>query len=262
KAHIGNLDKSWRLLEFAVSPDGTRAATVDPEYRIHVWRISGSERSRERTWENAGDGVAIGRIEFSGDGASLIVADERANRVRQFDVETGELVRTWDVQLTRGVCCSPAEPVLVCTCAENSLIAFSSRTGERLWTSPGTVYELHTMVITPDGRHLVTATSDKVIEIRDMRDGELIRELVAHQTSIESLSVSPDGKTLATIETSGRLCLWQFHTGELLFDLPGRNRDVPHRCQFSPDGTSLLYTYGRDYWVGEELDAYRLVRLK
>jgi WD40 repeat protein len=90
----------------------------------------------------------------------------------------------------------------------------------------------------PNGRELVTVSSDHTGRIWDTRSGRLRRVLVGHFFRVNTGSFSPDGHWIVTTSqfTAG---LWNARTGKLLFYL-GRDTKPLTSGSFSPSGNWIL----------------------
>lgn len=65
----------------------------------------------------------------------------------------------------------------------------------------------------PDGKKLVSGSTDRSIYLWDVESGELIRKLVGHWDHVNSVCFSPDGATLASASEDRSIRLWDVKSG-------------------------------------------------
>jgi WD40 repeat protein len=102
----------------------------------------------------------------------------------------------------------------------------------------GTVYSI---AISPDGKTLVSGSSDETIKIWNLATGQLLRTLTFtdyfSENNVYSVAISPDGKTL--VGSSETIKIWNLATGQLLRTLTVRSGSV-RSIAISPDGKTLV----------------------
>ncbi|MDJ0795737.1 MAG: DnaJ domain-containing protein [Calothrix sp. MO_167.B12] len=92
-----------------------------------------------------------------------------------------------------------------------------------------------TVVITPNGKTLVSASKDGTIKLWNFHTGELISTFTGHSAAVESIAVSPNGQIIASSSSDGIIKLWNLDNGEILHSLSGCSP-----IAFSPNGKKLL----------------------
>ena len=95
------------------------------------------------------------------------------------------------------------------------------------------------LIITPNGKMLISGSLDGTIRLWRLPDGRHIRTLEGHSDSVFCLSISPDGKILASGSLDNTIRLWDLHSGECLQILVGHERWV-NCLSISPDGKTLV----------------------
>src|SRR5258708_624814 len=95
-----------------------------------------------------------------------------------------------------------------------------------------------TVVSSPDGGLLASASLDKTIKLWDPHTGEHLRTLEGHSSEVNSVAFSLDGGLLASVSSDKTIKLWDPHTGEHLRTLEGHSSFVMS-VGFSPDGGLL-----------------------
>jgi WD40 repeat protein len=104
------------------------------------------------------------------------------------------------------------------------------------------------VAFSPDGRTLVSATDQPLIEIWDPASGERTGVLAGHSTTAGAVGFGPDGKTVFSAGADGTVIAWDL-TGDrrLVRQIAPPDR-TPNSLKTnvapSPDGTRLGYLYG------------------
>jgi WD40 repeat protein len=113
------------------------------------------------------------------------------------------------------------------------------------------------LVISPDGKLIVSGGKDSVIKVWSLADGSLLRTLDPGHKSINALAISPDGKMLASghYGVGHTVALWSLPGGKPLGD--GVEDEKVNALAFSPDGAHLVSAlgYGGDvkFWPVPDL---------
>jgi WD40 repeat protein len=93
------------------------------------------------------------------------------------------------------------------------------------------------LMISPDGKHLVTVSGDGVVKVSDFDTGNLIYKF-KHKFTVNHSNISPDGKYLVTVSDDKTAKVTDFATGELLFTI--KHKDVIYSSSISPNGKFLV----------------------
>jgi hypothetical protein len=101
---------------------------------------------------------------------------------------------------------------------------------------------VNALVVTPDGKTLITGSSDlgvKLWSLSDtLSDTKILTTLEGHKTPILALVVTPNGKILASGSEDGISKLWSLPDGNLLKSLEG-HKDWVGGLAVTPDGNIL-----------------------
>ena len=92
------------------------------------------------------------------------------------------------------------------------------------------------VVISPDGKTIVSASEDKTIKLWQ-RDGTLVSTLQGHSNVVKGVAISPDGKMIASASKDKTVKLWNLE-GTLIRTLQ-RHSDEVEEVVFSPDGQMI-----------------------
>jgi WD40 repeat protein/serine/threonine protein kinase len=113
----------------------------------------------------------------------------------------------------------------------------SAVTGQLLAPRRGHRDLVASIVFSPDGQHVASASFDKTIKIWDVHQERTPLTLTGHMMWVMELAYSPDGRTLASASADGTVKLWDPTTGDELATL-----NCPFgvaSVAFSPDGKTL-----------------------
>ncbi len=91
----------------------------------------------------------------------------------------------------------------------------------------------------PDGKLIVSASSDQTLKLWDADTGQALRTLAGHSASVNGCAFSPDGKLIVSASSDQTLKLWDAATGQALRTLAGHSASV-RGCAFSPDGKLIV----------------------
>ena len=94
------------------------------------------------------------------------------------------------------------------------------------------------VVYSPDGKTLASASKDNTIKLWDATTGKKISTLTGHTDWVNSVVYSPDGKTLASASADNTIKLWGVTTGKEISTLNG-HKDFVNSVVYSPDGQVL-----------------------
>ncbi|MFN6445887.1 MAG: eIF2A-related protein [Nostoc sp. DedSLP05] len=92
------------------------------------------------------------------------------------------------------------------------------------------------VVFSPDGKTIATASNDTTIKLWDLKGKELTKSPLNHSAGVTSVVFSPDGKTLASVSKDKTVKLWDLK-GKLLHTL--KHGGEVTTVAFSPDNKIL-----------------------
>ncbi len=249
--------------------DSSTLASAAFNGEITFWDVETAQKSAV---QNSGHRDWYSTIAFSPDGTKLVSAASEGsiifsrisirnpdNLIRLTDVWTGEELATLE-RGSRELIFSPDDRTKTVAIAHLDIRLWNTETGDELVIPVldalplgfrGNLPTILALAFSPDGRWLVSGTTEGHIRMWDVATGEALA-VFAEPTEqknlghISAVAFSPDRALLAA-GTKSQLHLWDVRTGHKIFSVStvhkrgwGIHHDYPVPLVFSPDGTILV----------------------
>ena len=203
------LDQFWfhdHFIDFAAfSPDGGRVLTCGHDGVACVWDVQTGHPLTPVLWQTnviEEDGVL-----------------SRGTRARHAD---------W----------SPSGDRLVVVCSYQARL-WDIRSGQPVGAPLLHSDEVWSAHFSPDGRWVVTTSTDRTAQVWDAESGEPVGEPMRHDAAVEWAVFSPDGRRIATASRGGTARLWDARTQRPV-GAAMVHRGLVRRVTFSPEGARVI----------------------
>ena len=126
-------------------------------------------------------------------------------------------------------------------CGDNSAVyLWRLATGDEIPVIAGHAGRISRMAFSPDGRFLISASSDTTVRVWDGQGAREVVRFTEHRTMVSGLAVSPDGRIVASCCRKFAY-LWERDTGRVLRRLSGDDgfKGIGNTLAFAPNGQTL-----------------------
>jgi len=228
----------------AYSPDGQRIVSGSWGYAedqgIRVW-------DAETGAQFAGRGHSANSVAYSPDGRR-IVSDSDGKIVRVHEADSGAEVAVLHGHEGKVYCVSysPDSRHIVSgsasvhygtswNCEDDTIRVWDAETGANLAVLRGHEGEVNSVTYSPDGRRIVSGSSDKTIRVWDAENGTQLAVFRGHEERVTSVSYSPDGRRIVSGSSDKTIRVWDAENGTQLVVFSGHEGGVTS-VSCSPDG--------------------------
>jgi WD40 repeat protein len=200
---IGDLEPT----DVALSPDGRLAAVSAMFSRVEIFDLITGKRLREL---GIGDEIPLGmRVEFTPDGAHLVTAGFKLNRVRVWDVATGQELRNFaatGMKRIHSLAVGPEGRVAVGGDGRVELWDYRNGQAGASFQTPLGLPALR-IAFDRSGKVLAYATPGGHLGVRREAQGGLVKTGKVEGSEPTALAVSPSGAQVALGQSSGTVRL-------------------------------------------------------
>src|SRR6185369_1305224 len=84
--------------------------------------------------------------------------------------------------------------------------------GREVATLQGHTHDVTACAMTPDGRHVVSASYDKTLKVWELASGREVATLQGHTDAVTACAVTPDGRHVVSASADHTLKVWELAT--------------------------------------------------
>ena len=103
----------------------------------------------------------------------------------------------------------------------------------------GHARSVNACVVSPDGRRVVSASTDETLKVWDLDTGGVLATLQGHASAVTACAVTSDGHRVVSASEDETLKLWDLDTGRVLATFQGHASAVT-ACAVTPDGRRVV----------------------
>ena len=183
------------------SPDGKTVAGATQAGIIRIWTLIGQQPSVV--------------VQAAASGAERLVFSPDGTRLAAYRDEVNNTISVWDTRMGKQLC----------TILETTPARISN------W--------YHSVVFSPDGKSVLTASENSTACIWDATTGKQNASLYHPHGPVRWAAYSPDGSRIVTACQDSMSYVWDVASGNKLLTLRGHETGVCS-AQFSPDGSRIV----------------------
>jgi len=224
----------------AYSPDRKRIVSGSFDSTLKIWDTD-IPYDMTLVWQRSPN--MIEQCAYSPDGRRLVSTTSDALTI--WDTETGETLDTLQREKPRsysserGKACSYSPDGNQIACASETTIElwdvlnrsqFGALKGHRQW--------VRAVAYSPDGRRLVSGSSDRTLKLWDTATLTEIATLAGHSEEVIACAFSPDGRTVVSASQDQTVRVWDAETATETAVLSGHTYALKS-CAYSDDGRRI-----------------------
>ena len=94
--------------------------------------------------------------------------------------------------------------------------------------------------ITPNGKYLLSAATDRSIKIYDVKEKKEVFTFWEHEYSVDDIAIAPNNRTIVSVADNGEILIWDLYSGKIVHKLKTYTTQDYHSIKIHPDGKTFL----------------------
>jgi len=224
--------------KYIISAAGYTRDDKQPDSSIKVWDFA----TGKELMSIEGHSESVSALGISADSQYIVSASTQfddqpyEHLVKVWDLKTGAELRSFysHLEWVHALAISPDSTCIVLAgidlvfsnppdprpeSSEHLLIVMDIDSGDRVRVLRGHSDSINAVTLTPDGHHIISASSDRTIKIWNLKDETAPLTLTGHADEVNSVVVSRDGKRLFSGSSDHTLRIWDLESGKELHKL-------------------------------------------
>ncbi len=213
--------------EIAISPNGTRLATVSDDKTLRLWDAQDCRQLAIIAKHNDN----LTSVSFHPQGGQ-IAAGTRDNKILVWNVELFDSAPKFKVASDSINAVVAADGKTILGANGNNLVLWQ---GQRPIFLAGHTDVIRSIAISPNGKLCASASDDKTVRLWNAENQQQVAVLSGHRGAVRSVAFSPDGKRIVSGGWDETVRVWSVADGAAVGSLQGHTNEIT--CvRFSPDG--------------------------
>ena len=184
-------------------------------------------------------------VKFSEDGKYLVSSGDN---IVLWDTYTGRQLFTF--KGNSPALLSPDNAYIACGASDEKGLSYHIKLYDRqtkniLKTFKGHTNAVTSLVFSPDGKKLYSASSDERIIEWDVASGKMLQDFEKHKSWVTCIDISPDGNYLASGSGDKSVLVWDLHTGKIIHKHKRNDQTIRH-VEFNRNRRHLLFVCSGD----------------
>ncbi|TWD51169.1 WD40 repeat protein [Agrobacterium vitis] len=217
-----------------VDSEGKRAASSSSDYDVYIWDLT--KRRLQQVLRGHNDDVEC----FVFVDADTGVSASRDRRIIVWNLKTGAIRRVIEGHEKDVLSVSYHDGLIYSSGDDMTLRQWNLQTGQLLRTWGPFETETDTCAIDLLHGRAVLGCDDGVIRLFDVRSGDSIAVIEAHSSAIKKVAISPVNGDILSCAYDQRIRIWDAHTFTAKVELQPHATKWERSFSWAPDGRSVL----------------------